>query len=104
MDSREFEKILRKVVREELAAILSGAGAEVPPPQEVRRADAAAVREHPFDLSDRELEQAEYLLPEAERPVLRQRVMAYRLEKQGNRSGAQRMRKRAEALAKRLAG
>jgi hypothetical protein len=91
----KIEQLFRRVVREELAA-LHGAGPEV------RRVDA--VREHPYDLSDLELEQAESLLPEAERPVLRQRVMAYRLEQLGNRAGAQRMRKRADALAKRLAG
>lgn len=97
MDAVDFERMLRRVVREELSALLqNGAAGEPPRPPEPVRSGSV----HPYDLTDRELEQAERLLPEPERPILRMRVMAYRLERKGNHASASRMRAKADKLEK----
>lgn len=95
-DVEQFEYLLRKVVREELSVLLGHSE-----PQAVRN-ETAVDRFHPFSLSDSELAQAESLLPELERPILRKRVMAARLEKLGNLSAATKMRRQADGMALRL--
>lgn len=100
MDAREVEQILRRVVREELSALLQLGPVTVRP----EAVEPPGEREHPFLLSDAELEQAERLLAEDERPILRMRVMAARLEKRGQRGPASRMRKKADNMERRRAG
>lgn len=98
----QMERMLRRVVREELASLGLQPGSELlPKPAAVLPAQEFD-RVHPYDLSDRELEQAERLLPEAERPILRQRVMAFRLEQKGNHAAASRMRRKADKLEQAL--
>lgn len=102
MEAREIEQMLRRVVREELAALRKAAQTPPVPRRELPRFDPPEDGRHPFDLSDRELGQAETLIPEEERPILRQRVMALRLERKGNRASAKRMRRKADQMEARL--
>jgi len=98
MDVRELERVVRKVLREELSEWLAGQGAPTAAPAACEPPE----RVHPFALSDRELEQAESLLPPAERPILRTRVMAFRLEQKGQHVSASKLRRRADSLERRL--
>jgi hypothetical protein len=103
MEAGEFENILRRVVREELAALLQlGPVTARPEVAERRELPARPEGAHPFDMTDAELTFAERLLPEAERQILRLRVMAFRLERKGNRTSAQRMRRRADNMEAQL--
>ncbi len=100
MELTEVEILMRRVVREELSALLDGR--PLPEVPQRRPAPDPQGREHPFLLTDAEVAQAEALLPEAERPILRRRVYAARLEQQGNNASAMRMRRQADSLEKRL--
>lgn len=104
VNAHDFEGMLRRVVREELAAVLAG-GVVVPEPvAQVGPVVADERRENPFLLSDAELRTAEALLAEEERPILRKRVMAARLEQLGQVAAAKRMRRRADLMEQRLSG
>lgn len=97
----DLENILRRVVREELAALLQLGPVTVRPAVELP-AQVPTNPEHPFLLSERELAMAERLLPEEEGAVLRIRVMAARLEQRGNHSSAERMRRKADRMESQL--
>lgn len=99
MDAREIEQMLRRVVREELAALL---GREIPPAPVARVEIPRGPAENPFLLSEPELKQAERLLSEEEGKILRQRVYAARLEAAGNAASAKRMRTKADRMEKEL--
>lgn len=99
MDVELFERLLRKVVREELETIL---GKRPPEPEQIAVALDPAALPHPFLLSERELRFAEELLPEGERMILRTRVYAARAEKMGNKKYAARLRRKAELLEQQL--
>lgn len=99
MDTSVLEHLLRKVVREELQALL---GNKPPEPAAVAASLDPASLEHPYLLSERELMFAESLLPEAERPILRTRVYAARAEKMGNKKSAARLRRRADLIEQQL--
>ena len=103
--AEQFERLLRRVVREELGALLGTSG---PPPSLPMMDGWALAREanpnHPFLLSERELNQAESLLAAEERPILRHRVYAARFEKAGNRKAAERERSKANRLENALSG
>lgn len=99
MDALEFESILRKVVREELAALVA-AGLPSPPvslPVEPV-AELLADLNHPYSLSDRELTALERRMTPAEMKILRTRCYAWRLRQQGNHKGAAAMRSKADQL------
>lgn len=106
MDVASVEQLLRKVVREELGALLAGGSFEMPLPKVVpcpRPVEPVREGVSPFDLTDGALAQAESLLPEEERPILRMRVMAFRLAAGGNKKSAASMRKRADNIERKLA-
>ncbi len=56
----------------------------------------------PFALSDRELRQAERLLPVEKGRILRLRVMAFRMESKGQREEARWQRSKADRLERQL--
>jgi len=99
VDRHIVEELLRKVVREELQALLGPKTQE--PARIVASLDPAAL-EHPFLLSEGELRFAEKLLPEAERPILRARVYAARAEKMGHARYAARLRRKADLMEQQL--
>lgn len=100
MDAHAIEEMLRRVVREELAAL--GLGGGVPAaPAPTRTVDLSSFA-GTYDLTDGELRQAEKLLPEEEGKILRQRVYAARLEAAGNAASARRMRAKADRMEKQL--
>ena len=86
-----MENLLRRVVREELGHMLAGKGLNL---------ETSNAPRHPFDLSDAELVSAESLLDETAGQVLRHRVMAWRLEKQGAFPQAFSHRRKADSLEK----
>jgi hypothetical protein len=98
MDARFLEELLRKVVREELAALGYGTVAQANLPPVERLSVAVVGIGGPFLLSERELMQAESLLSEEEGKILRQRVYAARAEQQGNRKFAARLRRKADLM------
>ena len=101
MIDANLENVLRKVVREELAALLKRERVEVPGPVDVP-AHIPSNTGNPLLMNDAELKYAEGLLAEDERPILRMRVMAARLDAKGQREAASKMRRRADAMEKRL--
>lgn len=109
MNPGDLETLLRKVVREELAALLSAGEAAAVCPSPARPVMLPFSGDHPFLLSDDELRFAEAGLPLEEQPILRKRVMAARLDKLGtkeHRQQAERLRRqasRAEAALQRAA-
>jgi hypothetical protein len=102
VDTHVIEQLLRKVVREELAALGYGTvdSANLQPVE--RLPVTVAGPGGPFLLSERELMQAESLLSEAEGKILRQRVYAARAEQQGNRKFAARLRRKADLMEMQL--
>jgi hypothetical protein len=104
MDAREFEIILRKVVREELAALVTAAAAPLPAPDPPapRLEEVLATFAHPYSLSERELVQVERLMPPEEAKIFRTRCYAYRAAQQGNPKAAAMMRAKADKLEKNL--
>ena len=101
MTSADLENILRKVVREELEALLKRERVEAAGPVDVP-VHVPSNTENPLLMNDAELKYAEGLLAEDERPILRMRVMAARLDAKGQRGSASKMRRRADAMEKRL--
>lgn len=94
----------KELIRETLAEFLSPAGQPLPLPSFV--ADYLRVEPvdtcNPFLMNDTELRFAERLLPEDERPILRMRVMAARLESRGQRNEAGKMQRRADNKERQL--
>lgn len=92
MQGEGFDQLLREMIRDEVRQAMA--------------AQTLLVREdrqgNPFDLNDAELSMAERLLPEKEQPILRKRVMAFRLEKNGSHKSASRMRARADNMERQL--
>ena len=101
MTGADLENILRKVVREELAALLKRERVDVHEPVDVP-VHIPFNTGNPLLMNDAELRYAEGLLAEDERPILRMRVMAARLDAKGQRESASKMRRRADAMEKRL--
>jgi len=103
MNAVEIENIIRKVLREELQLLRDGERVELAGPPVVdipvpRPSDSG----NPFLMSDGELRYAERQLSPDERPILRMRVMAARLESQGQHHSAAQMRTRADGMEKRI--
>lgn len=99
------EQLLRRVVREELSALLGGLLGQAVAPR-VEPAPVAlpvsADPEHPFLLSDAELCQAERIMSLEEGRILRQRVMAARMAKKGHHAAADKMRRKADRMERQL--
>ena len=102
--AQEVEAIVRRVVREELVLLFEALNDKPEAPQKTAECVPPLAEDWPgpFLLNDRELAQVEQLLPEAERPILRQRVMAARLAAKGNHASANRMRRRADNFERQL--
>ncbi len=102
--AKEVEEIVRRVVREELAVFIEALKDKGESHIQAVESVLPSAEDWPgaFLLNDRELSQAERLLQEEERPILRQRVMAARLAAKGNHVSANRMRRRADNLERRL--
>jgi hypothetical protein len=100
-----IEAIVRRVVREELAPVLAALRIEQGHPVSVPAVvPAFGGGESPFLLSERELMQAERLLPETEGAVLRLRVYAARAEAAGSHRAARLHRRRADLMEQSLKG
>lgn len=99
----ELETVLRRVVHEELRALLAS-GLVSPEPVAATRPKLLSLEEyltsfeHPFALSEVELQQVESILPPAEGEIYRQRVYAFRAARSGNQKAAARLRKKADRM------
>lgn len=100
------EQDIRRIVAEEfesvLKRVLATPDASAPMVANERPTARPADTGNPFLMNDAELRYAERLLPADERPILRLRVMAARLESKGNRSAAQTQRKKADRMEQNL--
>lgn len=102
MDALEFESILRKVVREELAALVA-AGLPAPPVLPVEPvAELLEDLNHPYSLSDRELTALERRMTPVEMEILRKRCYAWRATQGGYRKSAATLRGQADRLEEKL--
>lgn len=105
MIREEMETVLRRVVREELAALVAAGLAQPLAPPVV---PAPSLEEfltsfaHPYSLSERELRQAESLMPPEEAAIYRKRCYAWRAANQGNAKAAKLLRAQADSLEKRM--
>lgn len=108
MVSSELEAMLRKVVREELKALLAAGltTAEAVPAVPVvltqTLEEYVASFAHPYSLSERELRQAESLMSPEEAAIYRKRCYAWRASQGGNEKGARLMRSQADKLEQAL--
>lgn len=102
MDVLELETILRRVVREELAATLTAGPVVSPVPAPAVELPTGGV--HPFDLTDKEISYAVKIrgLSREEEKIFRMRVTAWRIGQAGHHAEAKRMKARADGLEKRL--
>lgn len=87
MSVEGLDGLVRRMVQDEVRSILAE-----------RDQLTDIVRKSPFDMSDTELSMAERLLPEKDRPILRMRVMAYRMDVKGYHREATRDRRKADNL------
>ena len=92
--AEEFESVLKRVFSMPDISLV----ASDPPPVVVVGRDTG----NPYLMSDDELRFAERLLPADERPILRLRVMAARLDARGQRAQGDRQRKKADRMEQNL--
>lgn len=86
LESGGLDSLIRQLVRDEVVAVL----------REREQVARLAVNQHPFDLSEQELQQAEKGLPIADAKALRLRVMAFRAQQKGMTAAAARLRAQAD--------
>jgi hypothetical protein len=100
------EQDIRRIVAEEfeivLTRVLSRPEISAPMVADMRPAVVPADNGNPFLMNDAELRYAERLVTADERPILRMRVMAARLDAKGQRSAGDRQRSKADRMEQNL--